>query len=143
MCIMMHMLLKTNDVRSQTPEMILQHQHVFAELEKGEPMIRVFSGFNGLGVYRMKAIKGLRYIPEENYDERVEVLCEHVSLHRQMAERGFHRVYINPSQVVMYETIWQNYLSSFRRIAKRIIPIDSVVKNRLKLRLAKIPEGFE
>lgn len=136
-------LQKTNDIRSQTPELILQHQHVFAGLEKGDPMIGVFSGFNGLGIYRMEAIKGLRYIPEENHDENVEVWCEHVSLHKQMAERGFHRIYINPSQIVIYETVWQNYLRSFRRIVKRIFPIDLVVKNNLKLRLANIQEGFE
>ncbi len=108
-------LRESGDLRPQTMRMINYAQHAWAGLLPGFPMIRVASGFNGMAVYRMEAVRGLRYVCEPNEDPDVEVLCEHVSFHRQMASRGFDRIYVNPAQVVIYETVWQNYRASAER----------------------------
>lgn len=120
-------LRKFGDNRPQTHEMINRLQHAFADMQPGLPLIRVASGFNGMAIYRMEAVKGLRYVCEANADDRVQVLCEHVPFHREMAERGFDRIYINPSQVVVYETIWGNYLASAQRVFKRMLKKVGVV----------------
>lgn len=61
--------------------------------DRGEPMVRVDSCFGGLGLYRMRALTECAYAGED---------CEHVSLHRQMAEKGMDRLFLNPSQVILY-----------------------------------------
>lgn len=71
----------------------------------------VLSCFGGLGIYRMAAIRDLRYRPEpvlaadgSHYVHpetgRPEYECEHVSLHRQMRQAGFDRMYINPAMII-------------------------------------------
>ena len=112
-------LRKLEEEGPQTIEMIQQIQYDYSDLEAGMPMLRVLSGFNGLAIYRMEAIGDARYFCEDNEDEEVEVLCEHVSLHRQMAENGYYRIFINPSQLVVYETLLQSYMNTFRRKIKK------------------------
>lgn len=61
---------------------------------RGEPPVPVWSCFGGLAVYRMEGLRaGVRYGGND---------CEHVVLHRQLRERGFHRQFLNPSQIVLY-----------------------------------------
>jgi len=63
---------------------------------RGEPMVPVWSSFGGLAVYTMEAMaSGARYGGDD---------CEHVVLHRELRERGFDRQFLNPSQVVLYES---------------------------------------
>ena len=64
------------------------------------PLIRVDSAFNGLAVYRAPAVRGCRYESLANDDPKVESLCCHTGLHRQMAARGFDRIYMNPAQLL-------------------------------------------
>jgi len=62
---------------------------------RGEPLVPVWSCFGGLAVYRMEALRGgARYYGGGD--------CEHVVLHRQMREQGFDRLFLNPSQIVLY-----------------------------------------
>lgn len=60
---------------------------------RGAEPIRLNSCFGGLGVYRSDAVLESEYSGED---------CEHVPFHRRMAEAGFNRLYLNPSQFVIY-----------------------------------------
>jgi hypothetical protein len=63
---------------------------------RGEPLVPLDSCFGGLAIYRMEALRaGARYAGTD---------CEHVPLHRRMRELGFGRVFLNPSQIVIYPT---------------------------------------
>jgi hypothetical protein len=73
----------------------------FAEVNRlhfrrGAPPVRVWSVFGGLAVYTMAAMRsGARYGGDD---------CEHVVLHGGMRERGFDRIFLNPSQIVLHES---------------------------------------
>ena len=56
--------------------------------------ISVDSAFGGLGVYRFRAIRGLRYLGELNGRE----ICEHVPFHRSIKEKGG-RIFIVPGLI--------------------------------------------
>jgi hypothetical protein len=60
---------------------------------RGEPLADVWSCFGGLGIYCMNCMHEVAYGGPD---------CEHTVLHRQMRERGFDRLYLNPSQIVLY-----------------------------------------
>jgi len=61
---------------------------------RGEPLLPVWSCFGGLGIYRMEALhSGCDYDGSD---------CEHVTLHREMRQRGFGRLFMNPSQIVLH-----------------------------------------
>lgn len=62
-------------------------------LDRGEPMLPVLSSFGGMGVYRMEAMKSAEYGGPD---------LEHATLHTRMRESGFHRLFLNPSQIVLY-----------------------------------------
>lgn len=68
---------------------VVNHYRFF----RGEPLLPVNSCFGGLGVYRREALLRCSYAGGD---------CEHVSLHRQLRENGFGRIYLNPSQIVCY-----------------------------------------
>lgn len=61
--------------------------------QRGQPLVPVTSCFGGLGVYRMKALLSARY---SGWDS------EHIPLHQEMRNNGFHRMFINPSQIALY-----------------------------------------
>jgi hypothetical protein len=91
----------------QTEENIKAAQYRWAFLKAGMPPIRVASAFGGLAIYRREAIEGCRYGVLLNNDEKVESRAEHYFFHRQMAERGFDKIFVNPSMTVRYQTqIW-------------------------------------
>jgi hypothetical protein len=89
--------------KPQTEQMIKQNQYKWAFLKPGMPFIRVFSAFGGLSIYKYEAIKDCRYSVIQNYDERVEVRCEHFSLCKQMIDSGYDKVYINPYMTIRYQ----------------------------------------
>jgi hypothetical protein len=60
---------------------------------RGDPLVPVNSCFGGLGLYRMPAWLAARYQGGD---------CEHVPLHREMRERGYGRLFLNPSQIALY-----------------------------------------
>ena len=89
----------------QTEASIESASYRFANLQSGDPWVRVFSAFGGLAVYRYPCIRGLRYLALENADQRVACRCEHFSLSVQMKARGYDRVYINPNMVLKYQRL--------------------------------------
>lgn len=60
---------------------------------RGDPLVPLNSCFGGLGVYVMDAMF------KSGYDGTD---CEHVPFHRGMKEAGLDRIYMNPSQIVLY-----------------------------------------
>jgi ribonuclease HI len=88
---------------AQTGQMIKQNQYRWAFLKSGMPFIRVFSAFGGLAIYKYEAIKDCRYSVIQNYDKQVEVRCEHFSLCKQMVDKGFDKIYINPYMTIRYQ----------------------------------------
>jgi len=72
----------------------LSSRHVNAlHWHRGEPMVRVYSCFGGLGIYRTEAFLSGRYDGQD---------CEHIALHRQMCANGYRRTFLNPSQITIY-----------------------------------------
>ncbi len=65
----------------------------FLRWQRGQPLVPVTSCFGGLGVYRIKALLSARY---SGWDS------EHIPLHQEMRNNGFHRMFINPSQIALY-----------------------------------------
>lgn len=61
----------------------------------GESPIEVKSGFGGFAIYRTDFLKEQRY---RDFDENGVVACEHVSLHREIRNRGG-RLFIFPSMI--------------------------------------------
>jgi hypothetical protein len=74
-----------------------RHGHGYAKrlrFERGGPRVPLASCFGGLALYRMEAFRsGARYDGPD---------CEHVAFHRGLAARGFGRLFMNPSQLVLY-----------------------------------------
>jgi hypothetical protein len=77
--------------RAMTPLRTAEaHRHFF---QVGDPLVPVTSCFGGLGVYTMEAFRAGRYGATD---------CEHVVFHRSLIDQGFHRLFLNPSQLVIY-----------------------------------------
>jgi len=91
----------------QTEKKIKSLMALYPVVKNYGDWIRVFSAFGGLTIYRFEAIKGLRYTCPSlrNNDDRVEVRCEHYSLYKQMAERGYDKVFINPAMTLKYQNL--------------------------------------
>lgn len=89
----------------QTEEKIRLLANKYGTIEPGDEWVRVYSAFGGLAIYKFEAIKGLRYQVLDNNDNRVEVRCEHYSIYKQMAERGYDKVFINPSMNLKYQDL--------------------------------------
>ena len=105
----------------QTEEKIKLLAEKYGRLKNGDNWIRVFSAFGGLTIYRYNAIKGLRYQLLPNNDSRVEVRCEHYSLYKQMAERGYNRIFINPSMMLKYQNlsfgiVWSSLIRKYKSV---------------------------
>lgn len=60
---------------------------------RGEPLVPVWSCFGGLGIYPMTSMKAASYDGED---------CEHVCLHHSLRRAGLDRLFLNPSQLVLY-----------------------------------------
>lgn len=60
---------------------------------RGEPPVRVTSCFGGLGIYTMDAYRAGRYATDD---------LEHATFHRAMIAAGYERLFLNPSQLVVY-----------------------------------------
>lgn len=94
-----------DEMHPQTEEKILRLSEKYASLGPSDSPVRVFSAFGGIAIYRFEAVDGLRYSALPNDDSRVEVRCEHFSIYRQMADRGFDKTYINPAMLVKYQKL--------------------------------------
>ena len=89
----------------QTEEKIKSLAEKYGKHSGRSSLIRVFSAFGGLAIYKYAAVYGLKYQVENNADKRVEVRCEHFSIYRQMKERGNNKVYINTKMTLKYQNL--------------------------------------
>lgn len=87
-------------------ETIKNNRKVFSFLDIGMPLFNVDSAFGGLAIYDWRFLKGKYYSCIENNDARVQVLCEHVSLNRQL--RG--DIFINPNMKVKYRSVTFSFI---------------------------------
>lgn len=94
-----------DEKQPQTEHKIKKLADQLGRLSPKAPWVRVASGFGGLALYKMEAVRGLRYEALPNEDPRVEVKCEHFSLYRQMMQRGYDRFYINPAMTLHYQRL--------------------------------------
>jgi hypothetical protein len=62
-------------------------------LRRGDPLLTVESCFGGLGVYRTACLQSCEYGGTD---------CEHVVFHEGLRRAGFDRLFLNPSQIVLY-----------------------------------------
>ncbi|MDR0681163.1 MAG: glycosyltransferase family 2 protein [Dysgonamonadaceae bacterium] len=89
----------------QTEKKIKKRASKYSKICCGDALVRVFSAFGGLAIYRYEAIKNIEYQLIFNNDNRVEVYCEHYSLYFQMKKNGYDRVYINPNMYLKYQAV--------------------------------------
>lgn len=61
--------------------------------DRGAPLVPVTSCFGGLGIYAMDAYAAGRYGTDD---------LEHATFHRTMIAAGYPRLFLNPSQLVIY-----------------------------------------
>lgn len=100
----------------QTEDKIRMLSGKYGKLKPSDKWVHVYSAFGGLAIYRFDAIKGIRYQLIENQDDRVEVRCEHFSIYKQMADKGYDKVYINPAMVLKYQDLtWKIIFNSIKR----------------------------
>jgi len=64
------------------------------------PLIPVNSAFNGIGIYKMKAVKNCRY---SAIDDKGIITCEHVSFHKKIKELNNGRIFICPKLLIYNE----------------------------------------
>lgn len=75
------------------PQPHANHEVNFMHCERGEPLLPVLSCFGGMGVYRMEAWKSAEYDGPDT---------EHAILHERLRQKGFSRIFLNPSQIALY-----------------------------------------
>lgn len=80
--------------RGTAAQKLVNHHELV--LQRGEPLLPVESCFGGLGLYRMAAFRAVEYGGGD---------CEHVVFHRRLRAAGFERLYMNPSQIVLYSAV--------------------------------------
>ena len=61
--------------------------------QRGDPLLPVLSSFAGFAIYKYTSIKDSDYSGDN--------LCEHINLHDNMISKGFKKLYINPSMIVL------------------------------------------
>ncbi len=75
-------------------------------------LLRVYSAFGGLSIYKAGLLEGINYQALKNDDPRVEVRCEHFSIFHQIQQKQATRVVINPRMHLRYELFFET-LSRF------------------------------
>jgi hypothetical protein len=67
-------------------------------------LVKVYSAFGGLAIYKYQQINNLRYSVSPNGDERVEARCEHFSIAKELQKNGYQRIVINPKMHLRFQT---------------------------------------
>lgn len=110
-----------DEANPQSEDKIVKLAEQYANLKGNNSWIRVFSAFGGLAIYRFECVRGMRYKVMENNDSRVQVRCEHYSIYHQMKQRGFDRVYINPTMSLKYQDLTLKIIyNSIKRLISRL-----------------------
>jgi hypothetical protein len=68
-------------------------------------LVRVYSAFGGLAIYKYIQINNLRYSVYPNRDERIEARCEHFSIANELQKNGYQRIVINPRMHLRFQTL--------------------------------------
>jgi hypothetical protein len=66
-----------------------------SNLYPDRPLYPVKSAFGGATIYNMKAIRNPYVMYREDYG------CEHIYLHKSMADQGYGRIFINPAGLIL------------------------------------------
>ncbi len=77
------------------------------EFKRGQALQPVYSCFGGLGIYTYDAYANGVYEGED---------IEHVGFHRSLIAKGYDRIYLNPSQIVVYGRKHRRFDKYFRTI---------------------------
>lgn len=105
-----------DEMNPQTEQKIKKLSEKYGKLKTSSSLIRVFSAFGGLAIYKFELINNLRYRVVLNDDNRVEVRCEHFSICQQIMERKDSKIYINPSMALKYQnTTWKIIYNNIKR----------------------------
>ena len=107
---------------ANSPEMvpIAATNHLY--WDNGSPPVRVFSCFGGLGIYRSEAMKLCKYDGSDT---------EHVRFHNRMHEAGLDRLYLNPSQIVLYNEVPKRLVQDYSKRAANLTAVPSSSRNNL------------
>lgn len=108
---------KTNE--AQTEHSIYTNRIRFSFLEPGLPLFPVDSAYGGLAIYKWPAIQDIKYSYLENPDNQVKSKSEHVAIHKSMKEKGYNRIFINPSMIVKYRSLSFKFLMN--KLTEKII----------------------
>ncbi len=106
----------------QTEASIEAAQNTWGFLRKGMPLMPVYSAYGGLSIYKYQVIKDCNYSAIPNNDIRVEVRCEHFGLCHAIRQKGFERIYVNPSMVLQYQGVnFDKWIRSMKRVWRRLL----------------------
>jgi hypothetical protein len=86
----------------------------------GSDLVKCKSGFNGMAIYKMKCLKNSSYM------NNTEKYCEHLDLHKDMYNKGYNKIYYNPSMVLFVgqagphrsQVIFNEFHKYFKKINK-------------------------
>lgn len=98
-----------------TEQSIFSGREYLRDRLKPGKLFEVESAFNGLAIYRAIFLDGLFYRVEKNADHRVEVWCEHVTLHRDIAKKTPCRIVIDPDLKLKYNTRLNAIIDLFKK----------------------------
>lgn len=110
-----------NDNQPHSIIKLRQIQKKYMHLKKGMDFFQVRSGFGGAAIYKWEAVKFLYYRVSANNDKLIACQCEHVTLHADMIARNYDKIFLNPSQIIIYNPVnikW--YWNRLRIRLKRI-----------------------
>jgi glycosyltransferase involved in cell wall biosynthesis len=89
-----------------TEEVINENRRKFAFMKTGMPLLAVDSAFGGLAIYDWDYLNGKYYSCINNADQRVQVLCEHISLNKQLGGN----IFINPNMKIKYRSVTLSFI---------------------------------
>jgi glycosyltransferase involved in cell wall biosynthesis len=96
---------------------IYNNQRRFSFFRSGMPLFAVDSSFGGMAIYDWKFLKGKFYSCIPNDNQKVPVLCEHVSINRQLGGN----IFINPNMKVKYRYLTLQFI--YNQLKKRFLII--------------------
>ena len=111
------LVLLGDEAKPQTEKSIKLLQHNSNLKGQQQEMLKVYSAFGGLAIYKFSIIQDLRYGVLENQDSRVEVRCEHFSLCQAIHEKIIDgRVFVNPAMRLRFDSLMNILLRKFSDI---------------------------
>ena len=115
--------------QSQDENSIIANQSKWSFLKENMPLIPVYSAFGGVAIYNYNTINNKDYKVIQNKNDRVEVRCEHFSIHQQIQNEGYNRIFINPNMKVRYQSLNFSIIKKFlnEKLFKRKQDLNSLI----------------